>query len=246
MYFPDRANVPGLTRALDTKATISIKPQANDSMSVNGNVGVSVDLAFSPVNHFGIIGSYRWINDRVIKEDQTILINTKVMGGRFNGKRWELGAGYYDNIGATGLAEIYAGYGNGSLNRVGVRTPEYDYDTKYHRFFFQPSMGFKIGDYFRFAGGFRTSFVTFYDFQSPNNPNLRNEIGNYNYDVTSPVYVFFEPFLNFEGGYKYFKGNVQVGSASQINNAKIAGNFPVYVSVGMVFYFSPDFLKPSR
>lgn len=244
MYFPDRANTPGLTEALEAKATFSIKPQANHNSDENSSVGTSIDLAFSPVQHFGIIGSYRWINDRVIDENDDIFTNT--FGGRFNGKRWELGLGYYDNVGSKGFGEVYGGYSNGSLNRVGVSNPDYDYDTRYNRFFIQPAMGFKLGQYFTFSGGFRTTFITFYDFKSPNNADLRYEIGNNGTDITEPIYLFWEPFVNFEGGFKYFKGNVQIGSASQINNTRIAGNFPVYISFGMVFHFSPEFLKPSN
>ena len=104
MYFPDRANTPGLTKALEGKATFSIKPQTNHNSNENSSVGTSIDLAFSPVQHFGIIGSYRWINDRVISENDDVFSS---IGGRFNGKRWELGAGYYDNIGSRGFGELY-------------------------------------------------------------------------------------------------------------------------------------------
>ncbi|KAA5536754.1 hypothetical protein F0919_03535 [Taibaiella lutea] len=237
MYFPDRANSPGLTKALEAKATFSMKPQANDNSEENSSVGSSIDLAFSPVNHFGIIASYRWINDRVIHEnDGGGFWGIEQIGGRFNGKRWEIGVGYYDTIGSKGFVEAYGGYGNGSLNRVGITNPQYNYDTKYNRFFIQPALGFKLGNYFTLSGGFRTAFLTFYDFKAPD-PQLKYEIGNSGKDVTAPIYVFFEPFFNFEGGYKFFKGNIQVGAANQINNAKIAGNFPVYISIGMTFTF---------
>lgn len=243
MYFPDRANAPGLTQALEAKATFSIKPQANENSEENSSVGTSIDLAFSPVSHLGIIASYRWINDRVIDEDDGGgFWGIEQIGGRFNGKRWELGLGYYDTIGTKGFGEIYAGYGNGSLNRIGTESPQYNYDTRYNRFFIQPGLGFKIGNFFTLSGGFRTAFLTFYDFRSPD-PQLKYEIGNSGRDITSPIYVFFEPYFNFEGGYKFFKGNVQVGVANQINNAKIAGNFPVYISLGMTFHFLPEYFK---
>src|SRR4051812_27411041 len=91
MYFPDRANAPGLTQAMEAKATFSMKPQANDNSEENSSVGSSIDLAFSPVSHFGIIASYRWINDRVINEDDgSGFWGIEQIGGRFNGKRWEI------------------------------------------------------------------------------------------------------------------------------------------------------------
>lgn len=243
MYFPDRANAPGLTKALEAKATFSMKPQANDNSNDNNSVGTSIDVAFSPVRRLGIIASYRWINNRVINEDDGGgFWGIEQIGGRFNGRRWELGVGYYDTIGTKGFGEVYAGYGNGTLNRVGIENPQYNYDTRYNRFFIQPALGLKLGSYFTLSGGFRTAFITFYDFKSPD-PQLKFEIGNSGQDVTAPVYIFFEPFFNFEGGFKFFKGNVQVGAANQINNARIAGNFPVYISIGMTFHFLPEFFR---
>jgi hypothetical protein len=247
LYFPDRANTPGLTHALEGKATFSIKPQGNDADSGqadNANFGAGIDLAFSPVNHFGIIGSYRWINNRTIDENATanIFLDDKTIGGVFNGKRWELGAGYYDVFGKMGKVEVYGGYGNGSLERRGTELPQYNYNTRYHRFFIQPAMGFGRSKMFSFTGGLRFAFMKFYDFQSVD-PTLKYSIGKSSQDVTSTIFPFIEPFVNFEGGYKFIKASVQFGASKQLINTNIAGNFPVYCSIGLIFHFSPEFFK---
>jgi hypothetical protein len=82
--------------------------------------------------------------------------------------------------------------------------------------------------------------MKFYDFESPD-PTLKYSIGKNQQDVTSVIFPFIEPFVNVEGGFKYIKGNIQVGASKQLINTNIAGNFPVYVSIGMVFHFSPAF-----
>lgn len=248
LYFPDRANTPGLTHALEGKATFSLKPQGNDADSgqtENITCGVGIDLAFSPIKNFGITGSYRKINNRKIEEGQpTGLFDNShnTMGGIFNGERWEIGAGYYDVFGKIGKVEVYGGYGNGSLQRRGVESPQYNYDTRYHRFFIQPAMGFSKSNFFSFTAGLRFAFMKFYDFRAAD-PDLRYNIGKSEQDVTAVVFPFLEPFVNFEGGYKYIKGNVQFGATKQLINANVSGNFPVYVSIGLIFHFDPEFFK---
>lgn len=248
LYFPDRANTPGLTHAMEGKITGSLKFQNNEQDSLNSenvNFGTGIDIAFSPVNHFGIMGSGRWINNRRIAEGESYDLffeDRKTIGGVFNGNRWELGAGYYDVFGRIGKVEVYGGYGNGSLQRRGAELPQYDYDTRYHRFFLQPAIGFSMSRFFSFTGGIRFAFMKFYDFRS-GREDLRYHIGKSEQDVTAALFPFVEPFLNFEGGYKFIKGNVQLGGSRQIANTNIAGNMPVYISIGLVFHFAPEYFK---
>lgn len=247
LYFPDRANTPGLTHALEGKATISLKPQANEHDSTKTDdvtFGTSIDLAFSPVKHLGLTASYRWINDRRIKENQSVGIfdSDKTIGGVFNGKRWEIGAGYYDTVGERAKVELYGGYGNGSLQRRGIALPQYNYDTRYHRFYLQPALGFGLGRFFSFTGGIRFAFMKFYDFQSAD-PELKYHIGKAKQDVTAVTFTFIEPFVNFEGGYKFLKGNIQIGASKQLLHTNIAGNLPMYMSLGLVFHFDEAFFR---
>lgn len=252
LYFPDRANTPGLTQALEGKATFSIKPQGNDNErdslgSDEVNFGTGIDLAFSPVKHLGIIWSYRWINNRRIGEGDSygFFENNKTIGGVFNGNRWELGAGYYDVFGKMGKVEVYGGYGNGSLQRRGEELPQYNYNTRYHRFFVQPAIGFGKSNFFSFTGGLRIAVMKFYDFQSTD-PTLKYSIGKYKQDVTEALFPFVEPFVNFEGGYKFIKASVQFGATRQLVNTNIAGNFPLYASFGLIFHFSPEFFNMAK
>lgn len=244
LYFPDRANTPGLIEPLEGKATLSFKPQANtaDSLDyIKSPVSIAGDLAFSPVNHFGLIASYRSTMNRIIDEDNDFWVNGDQLGGTFNGHRFEIGAGFYDVIGSKGKVEVYAGYGNGLLRREGKLTPGQDYQTRYHRFFVQPAMGFG-NDKISFTGGFRIAFQKFYDFESPD-PTLKYNIGREPQDVTGVLYPFWEPFVNFEAGPQYLKFNIQAGLTTQLAGSNIAGNAPFFISFGLVGHFAPRFAK---
>jgi len=245
LYFPDRANTPGLTEAFEGKATLSLKPQVADIDSGDNNGSIlspAVDLAFAPAPHFGIIASYRSTIDRYIEENQDIFFTDKTMGGMFNGHRFEFGAGYFGTFGSRGKAEVYAGYGNGVLKRRGNRRPEYDYNTRYHRFFVQPAVGFGTGR-ISFTAGLRFSLHKYYDFRGLNDPTLPHYIAG-DVNVENEIFPFFEPFVNFEVGHEYIKFNVQVGMGTQMTpDNRISGTAPMFVSFGLVGHYAPRFFK---
>lgn len=244
LYFPDRANTPGLIEPMEGKVTLAFKPQLNaaDSLEyIESPVSIAGDLAFSPVNHLGLIVSYRSTINRIINEDNDFWVYGDQLGGTFNGHRFEIGAGYYGVIGSRGKAEVYAGYGNGRLQREGKLTPEQDFHTRYHRFFVQPAIGFG-NDKISFTGGFRIALQKFYSFES-DDPTLKYNIGQEPQDVTAVLYPFWEPFINFEVGHPYLKFNVQTGLTRQLAGSHIAGNVPFFISFGLVGHFAPRFLK---
>jgi hypothetical protein len=245
LYFPERANTPMLSEALEAKVTLSAKPQANHSDSAHGKAGAAsfaMDAAFAPVNHFGIIASYRSQNKRRIDEETGILINS--YGGVFNGHRWEGGLGYFTGFGRLGRVEAYAGYGNGLLTRSSYYTHERDFSTRYHRFFLQGAAG--AGNHiFTAGGGLRVSMHTYYDFTAPD-PILRYHVLDLDgpaVDVQQETFVFVEPFINAEVGYRFIRFNMQLGSALQTSGQRIAGNTPFYFSIGCTFHFSPAYLN---
>ncbi len=236
-----------LSKAWEGKLIIAAKPQINYTDSAHGNGGLAsmgIDAAFAPVNHFGLIASYRMINYRRIIEDiSPYLSNT--YGGVFSGSRWELGAGYFDKFGSKGRGrlEAYGGFGQGTLSRRGYSTPQRDYDTHFNRYFIQTAVGMS-NDIFCFGGGLRFAAQHFYDFQSPNTPVLRYEILDGNIDLQSVIFSFMEPYVHAEVGWKFIRFTGQVGTSVQLSGDKIAGNTPFYVSLGACFHFDPDYFKP--
>ena len=116
LYYPDRANVPAFREAHELKAVLSVKPQ--DFMDGGGSPACpAADVAYAPINHLGIIASYRTIVNRDAylypvsgKPENYSVYNTSVA---INGHRFEGGAGYFTGLGRKGIFEIYGGYGNG-------------------------------------------------------------------------------------------------------------------------------------
>lgn len=244
MYFPDRVNAPNLREAMEGKATFSAKFQMKPTDTVtnvqNVNMGLGGDIAFSPVKHLGLIASYRRILNKEIRDESTgAFSNDAELEGLYNGSRWELGAGYYDNFSDKGTVEVYAGYGAGSLRRSGVQ-PNVSYYTRYQRYFIQPAIGFTKDDFFSMSFGGRLAIMKFHEFESPNS-NLRFEMFDEGWDVTSNIFAYLEPFVNIEGGYKYAKANLQFGFSTPLGS----GGFAVspYVSIGLQFHFKRRFFK---
>lgn len=246
LYLPSRASAPGLREQFDTKLVLSLKPQsATDGDTATNKhatsiVSPAVDFAFSPVNHLGLTFSYSGITNRAINE-----LGISTNSGVLNGHRFDGGAGYYTNFGRLGFFEGYVGAGGGMLQRKSFYSNYEDFTTHYTRFYLQPAAG--IGnDIFMLTGGIRMALQHFTDFNAGDSL-LRykityrdNIVGT---DVTAQTFIFFEPFINFEIGYKYAKFNVQTGFSSQLTGGTIIGSFPVYVSMGIVLNFAPRFVK---
>ncbi len=249
MYFPDRANTPGLTEAYEGKATFSIKPQTNDlgtidsGKSANGAIlSPAFDIAFAPANHFGIIASYRSTLNRYIKEESSTLLTEKNVGGKFSGHRFEIGAGYFNTFGNRGKVEVYAGYANGVLKRRGLKRLNYDYDTRYHRYFVQPAIGFGTNK-MSFTAGLRFALHKYYDFKPLNDPKLNTYIAG-DINVENELFPFVEPFVNFEFGAEYIKFNAQIGFGTQMTqDNRVSGTAPMYISLGVVGHYAPRFFK---
>ncbi|MBS1614935.1 MAG: hypothetical protein JST06_02340 [Bacteroidetes bacterium] len=236
-----------LTKAWEGKLIVAAKPQSNYYDSAYGggsNASLGMDVAFAPMSHLGLIGSYRSVHNRRIDENVSPIF-ADVYGGVFNGNRWELGAGYFNTFGRKGRFEAYGGYGQGTLSRRGYYTPDRDFSTRYHRIFLQSALGLG-NDLFASGGGLRIASQQFFDFQPSNNPSLRYEILNnqHNTDVQSVHFVFIEPFINAELGWKLIRFTAQVGITLQVSGDNIAGNTPLYGSLGACFHVDPDYFRP--
>src|ERR1043165_6593463 len=177
LYFPDRANTPMLSKALEAKLTTSWKVQGNSSSDSDRNKGgdaaFDFDAAFAPINHLGLIVSYRGLNRRRIDEDLGMLVNN--YGGVFTGHRWEGGAGYFTTLSELERLEAYAGFGTSELMRRSTNSPERDFNTRYNRYFVQAAFG-ATNAFLSASGGIRFAFQRFYDFSSPTSPDLRYHV----------------------------------------------------------------------
>lgn len=247
LYFPDRANSPMLSRAYEGKVTTAWKVQGNSSDSSKekgGDAAFDLDAAFAPINHLGLIVSYRGLNRRRIEEDFGSLVDN--YGGIFTGHRWEGGAGYFTKLSELERMEAYAGFGEGELVRRSSATPERDFNTRYRRYFVQAAFG-ATNKFFAASGGIRFAFQRYYNFTSPTSPDLRYHILDLDgpsRDVEAETFGFVEPFVNGEIGWKVLRFNLQLTFCRQFTGPSIAGNAPVALTMGATFHFDPDYFKP--
>jgi len=244
IYIPDKVHSPGFREAGEAKLDFSLKPQRIDS---NGSpVSISTDLAYAPINHLGIILSYRGVNNKTITE--TDFWGTDNRYTRLNGSRVDIGAGYFSALGGKGKCEVYAGYGIGNIRSrsiVGSGT-DASFDARYNRIFLQPAFGFQAR-VFSLMGGFRFTYQKYNSITSPN-PNIRYSlIPQQSLDLTQQVFAFAEPFVEMQMGGKWVKFNYQMGWACQVAGPSLRYELGLpYMTVGVLFHFAPSHLKKAK
>lgn len=241
LYFPDRVNTPGFTHAGQVYGTISVKPQndGTDSAGPRGSgASASFDAGVAVTDHFAIIGSYRGLHNRGVNEGNSM---TKV-GGFFNGKRYEIGAGYYSGKPRSVMFEAYGGIGFGYIHRDGYFTPKYNFSSNYNTYFIQAGIGGNW-DYFRLSTGMKITAYHFNTFNSAATPELRYNITQEghadNDDVTKQVFTFMSPYMDMELGYKFIMLNLQQGLSGQITGNRIYG-YPFYMTIGLSLRLGPE------
>lgn len=221
MYIPNMQNVPMSKEKGDLK--LMLNPR-------------NIQASYTVTDHIGIIGNgfYRqnsWsLSSGSVKEEFT---NTTGL--------FELGAGYYSVFGETGVLEVYAGGGIGSV------THNLDYlenDTLVEnntlsatmsKFFVQPSIG-HAGEHFEFAFTPKVTGVQFTGSQISN--YSEDELTNYelNSVENSDLFMFFEPGITLRGGIPEVKGHVQTAYSTKftggaLNYKRLILNFGVHVNI---------------
>ena len=239
MFFPDRANTPGLREAYEAKLTLSFKPQGttkNDSGNTMGNASsFAADLAFAPAEHFLVFGSYRGLNGRYMDEGK--------YRGEFDGHRWEGGIGYFTRFDRVGKFELLLGYGGGKVERSRNSDPIRNFNAKYQRIFLQPALG--VGNHmYSVTGGVKFAYQRYSDFQSRDSSLKYNILNTDNHqNIESETMAFVEPFINGEVGWKYIKYNMQIGFSGQVMGGNVNGAIPFYISFGLAFNLAPSYFN---
>jgi predicted small lipoprotein YifL len=255
MYFPDSAHAPGLQSRGELMANIAVKVQGNTVMNdsaahQSSDLSPSADIAFAPVNHLGLMASYRSLINRNVSEgDLAWPFGSGIRGGTFNGQRFDVGAGYFAQMGEHSFFEIYGGYGNGRVKREGVYYTEQNFSAHYHRFFIQPAVSMEPNKIIRFSAGLRILVQKFYDFQSPDSTlvyTIANDDGSHTTSITNQVVGFVSPFGNLDIGtplLPFLKFNTQVGFSVQTFGSQIAPITQLYLSFGITFRYAQRFFS---
>ena len=246
IYIPDKVNSPGFQQGGEAKFDISVKPQKPDSSG--SGLSYSSDISYAPINHLGIIASYRSVNNKAVIEPKFYY-----GFGRFsklNGQCIDIGAGYFNTLGTNGKYEAYGGYGNGTLINngfvdTGINGRTYlNYKARYSRYFIQLAMGFKNEEIVSFMGGFRITLQQYYSFVSDNPEVKYSLVPDQSMDMMKQSFVFFEPYIEVQAGWKYVKFNYQFGCASQVAGPDLKYDLGLpYMTFGIVLYYSPRFFK---
>lgn len=178
MYVPNPVNIPLMSEGGETQLGLQVA-----SNGYNGQ------LAFSPTNFLGFVGS-----GNIFSLRRGINLDTL-----YKNQYGELGIGGYGRLNRNWRIEGYVGYGGGSEGE--------DFDKAiYRKIFIQPNIGFsgRIVD-----AGFspRFSFVH----------HIRNDVNRVRTDVDRRG-AFFEPQFMIRAGYEQFKFFFATGPAIALDD----------------------------
>ncbi len=238
VFLPDRANAPMLREGGEAKLTASIKLQDQSNTTATG-WSSSFDLAVSPINHLGLMASFRNTN-KYVQDEYWSKHDLSEKMSHYIGQRFELGAGYYSGLGSKGQFEVYGGFGWGDLHRKMAANKTGNFNTDYYRIFLQPALGFNHRDKIELSGGLRFSYQQFTSFNS-DRPTMTESFTVPAVPIDQTDFYFIEPFLNFSVGAKYIKFNIQPGFAHNISSPKLDNELSFYLSMGLTFQFAPRF-----
>jgi hypothetical protein len=238
-YMPDKVNSPGFSEAKEVKVDVTASPFTR----------ASVDVAYSPINHLVLIGSYRRPGMKSNSESTSNGQPTNRKTSDLTGNRFDIGAGYFSSFEKKGRFEAIGGFGMGKLDGTVVTEninpytiDRYDYRMNMIRGFAQVGAGIE-GDIFSLMGGVKLCWQQYNNFTvNSTNGSVPFVFGD------GPLHV--QPYFDMRIGYKYVKFTTQMGfSYSTLTvlsdgpgSGGVPGVFPwPYITAGLVFHLAPKF-----
>jgi hypothetical protein len=224
-FLPQTQNVPLFTKDSQLQVSSALTYRSAE-----------LQLAYSPLNHLGVIAN-------------GFLGNYSRMG--------ELGVGAYYSYDNKFITEMYGGYGSGynqakikkesfgfnSLTQNGYYN--YDINLKTNWFFIQPDVGIRFNNKISLALSAKVCYWTFPKYyyyaerweSDHSNPSIVYLGKKDSINITNGKQVTFEPAITFKVGGKYAKFMIQTG-VYMLNNVSKGSinpynNFPVFVRLGM-------------
>jgi hypothetical protein len=253
VHIPDKVNSPGLMEAREVRLDAAVQPQSSND---NGSgSGYALDAAFAPINHLGIIASYR--NNNNFKRNDSYSAGWPLSASfpeksTLNGSSTDIGAGYFTRDGLRGKFEVYAGAGYGDIANSSTYPDPGRYSGRYTRCFVQAGYGLSC-KYLAFMAGARVLYKKFNTFQVDSGALIDAYQIN---QIRSQPFVLMQPYGEIQTGYKYIRLTLQLGfQIGQTpdpypgpDNEYSAGQryryttSPFYGSMGIAFQFAPRFM----
>ena len=191
-YAPNSHNVPLFQEKKE--ARISVAASGGDEFE-----GIEVQSAYSITNNVGVM-----VNGFVVQPQE---------GSEWGkGNLIEAGIGFFKPLGKNFVFETYGGFGQGSVTnkyRIGEST------FKFSRYFVQPSIGFTT-PWFDIAASVRICELSYLQLDNNNTNSL--DKAELDYIKDNKTSLLFEPALTIRGGWKYIKGQMQVGLSQNLTN----------------------------
>ncbi len=252
VHIPDKVNSPGFMEAREVRLDAAVQPQSSND---NGSgSGYALDAAFAPINHLGIIASYR--NNSNFKRNDTYSAGWPLYSSFpeklvLNGSSADFGAGYFTRDGLKGKFEVYAGGGFGDIANSSNYPDPGRYSGRYTRCFVQAGYGLSC-KYLAFMVGARVLYKKFNTF----NVDSGAVIDAYQISqIRSRPFVLMQPYGEIQTGYKYVRLTLQLGvqigqmpdqSPGPANEYSAGQSYryatsPFYGSMGIAFQFAPRF-----
>ncbi len=227
LYQPSRVNTPCFSQKEEAQLSGVVQLQG-----ASPAVAVHADGAFAPVEHFGVIGSYRSINKKDYSQYLNNLSSAQFDITNLDGRSFEAGAGYFAH-GTGWRFELFGGGGNGVLNSKHGGYNINDYSARFNKFFGQIGGGISSRN-LTLILGCKLSYEKYYRFTSIN-AGMATYLLPEHVDLTKPGFSFYEPYLELRDGFGWVKGFLQVGGAFRLNAPELYQYFPWQASAGLMF-----------
>ncbi len=242
LYIPDKIHSSGLKKEGDLKIGVSGRLEEETLPK-----SYCLDIAYAPIPHLALIGSYHKFEGIVAREhiyNDSNVSSDDAFDATLNGRYFEIGAGYFTKLTGNQRVELIGGYGNVSNHCSGGRPlafsldpTVYAFNGRYDKFFVQAD--YEVGsDKCSAVFGLRETRAQYASFGSVNTI-LKYSLTKDKEDVRHNIWQFTEPYFEGRAGGKRLKFFMQTGFCIRTSGPELSKNiFGPYFMIGATFHVS--------